>query len=103
MNAWNRPAAFVERGLEAARQPGEEHLAGRDVGERLHVGLGEHAIREQAALDDQVRVRPGEVAQRLGRGDGVALTNAIATGPSSSGSHVLEPGVLRRPAGPACS
>ena len=37
VKAWNRPAAFTSGRLEPAGEPGEQHLAGRHVGEAVDV------------------------------------------------------------------
>src|SRR5215469_651168 len=62
-----------QRGFHRARQLGQQHLA------RLEIGQPDDLVRrhrlpvEHAALDHKERVRPGEVAQPLGRLDDVAL------------------------------
>src|SRR5690606_23908447 len=72
-----------ERGLQGARRLAqirlhrtgelrEQHLARLEIGELGYLGGGERLAFENAALDDEVRVRLGEVPQALRRLDDVA-------------------------------
>ena len=80
------------RGLEAPGQPGEQHVAGRDVGERAEVAGVERPGAEQAALDDQRLVGLGEVPQRLGRDHRVARARRRSpSGPPSIGTRSASP------------
>ena len=64
---------LLHRRGQRAGQAGQQHFAGRQVGQRGQVGRREQRPVGQPALDHQVRVGPGEVPQRLGHRADVAL------------------------------
>ena len=93
-----------ERGLEPAGEPGEQHLA-RAARRRAprSSASAEHAVVEQAALHDEVRVGPGEVAQRLGGQHRVAGDEGDRDRPLEQRHDARRARCPRRPGGPACS
>ena len=64
---------LLHRRGQGAGQAGQQHLAGRQVGQRGQVAGREERPVGQPALDHQERVGPGEVPQGLGHGADVAL------------------------------
>ena len=104
VKAWNRPAAFTSGAWKPPASRASSTSRG-GTSARASTSAASAPRTEHPALDDEVRVRPGEVVQRLRRDHRVAVgrTKAIATGPSSSCGQLGEPGVLRRPGGPGCS
>jgi hypothetical protein len=64
---------LLHRCGERAGQTGQQHLAGRQFRQRGEVRGREERAVGQSALDHEVRVRPREVAQRLGHRADVAL------------------------------
>ena len=81
-----------QRRLEGAGDLGEQHLARRQVGERLDLGRREDPRAEQAALHDERRVVLGELAQRLRRRGGVALHERDGDRALEQRRDVVEPG-----------
>ena len=60
------------RGSQRTGELGEQHLAGLHLGQGLGLVGGEGLRAQHAALHDEVRVGPGEVAQGLGHVDRIA-------------------------------
>ncbi len=103
-----------QRRLEQARGPGrqrlqgtghlgQQHLTRLEVGDPVDLGRGHRPAVEHATLDDEQRVRPGEVAQALGRLDrvtgdegdrGRAEQQAVVDGDAGVGRGPLGQGVL---------
>ena len=64
---------LLHRRGQGAGQAGQQHLAGRQVGQGGQVAGREQRAVGQPALDHEERVGPGEVPQGLGHGADVAL------------------------------
>ena len=72
---------LLHRRRQGAGDAGQEHVAGGQVGQGRQVRGREQRAVGQAALDDQERVGPGEVLQRLGHRADVALHEGQRLGP----------------------
>src|ERR1700722_18299500 len=76
-----------QRRLERAGKPSQKDIAGREVGQRPELAGREDIAGDEAALDDQVGVGPGELAEGLGHRAHVTLDERDGGWP---GQQVLE-------------
>ena len=97
--AWNRPAARVSGCWNSTGDLGEEHLARRQLGQRLDLVRGDDPLAEQAALQDERFVVLAELAQRLGRRGGVAVHERDRHRALEQVGDLVEPAALDRPTG----
>ena len=102
MNAWNRPAALTSGAWNPPASRASSTSRGGTSARASTSLRREHAVAEHAALHHEVRVALGEVAQRLGRGDGVAAVLADERDRDRTLElldELVEAGVGRGPAG----
>ena len=95
--ALNRPAALVRLRLHRAGQLGQQHLARLQVGDALDLGDRQRAAVHVAALDDERLVVLGELLDRLGRVDRLALDERDRGGTDEQFVETLDAGLGRGP------
>ena len=94
---------LLHRGRQRTGDTGQEHVAGREVGQCRQVGRREQRAVGQAALDHQERVGPGEVLEGLGHRAHVALHEGRARSDRSGTPTAAGTRRRRSPGVPACS
>ncbi len=102
--ACKRLRELLHRCGHGAGQFGQQDLTGFDIGQGLHAVGVDDVVVEDTALDDQVRIRLGEVTKCLGHRDdvtrlpfrGVCSTNASAVGPTRNSSMSIPASLAAR-------